>query len=812
MSVGRAARRSAALLILAALGAAGSPLLGQEPQQPVAPQQGFSVVVDSLVVQGNERLSRNWVLEASGLRRGMNVSYPDVQGAIRKLFATGQFARVDVLVSRGDPAVFHVQVEERPLVAGYQFEGLRSLSASTVRDTVGLVSGQPLSPAKVGRAQRVLGDLLAREGFPRARIDTALVEAPGQGYRMIFRVDEGPRLGLAAIEFRGNEAFGAEELRGAMATGQEGFLWYETGELKRERYQADLRRRLPDFYGQHGYIDFTVVDDTVIVDRSTGKGRIRIDVDEGPRYLLKDFVIRGNRQFPAAELARRFPQGAELPQGDVPVDSLPAFDRTAFQGATGDVADLYRNSGYLRANVVPSIERLPPDSSPEGTRLVRATWNVEEGEPAYIHHVDIVGNDHTHDRIIRQRLGILPGDIYSQDRLVESVRNVQQMGFFEQLPPQEAVEIEPLETGDVDITLRVKEKQTGNLNFGMSASAGTGLAGFIGYEQPNLFGQAKSVRFRWIFGGRTQDIEVHYSDPEIFGSNQSLTVGLRSSRDEYRTFSLGERRQTGGSAEIGTPFPGLRSTRVFLGYSLFHDEVSDISLFGIRPEDRNLIAQGTRSTAQVRLVRDTRQGSTFPIGGNRNALNLEYTGGPLGGDGDFGKYQFESEWYVPVAQLGGGLESNPILFTAGLKFRGGIVVGDNPFFRERFYMGGTQIGEQLRGYEEATITPLGHIPRNTRGFSQLDRVGESFFVTSAQVGARLTPQVFVNTFVDAGNVWSQASDLNPMDLLTGAGVGVTLVTPFGPLGIDYAYGFDRRDVLGRPDPGWKLHFKFGQTF
>ena len=264
--------------------------------------------------------------------------------------------------------------------------------------------------------------------------------------------------------------------------------------------------------------------------------------------------------------------------------------------------------------------------------------------------------------------------------------------------------------------------------------------------------------------------------------------------------------------EFGTPFPGLRSTRIFVGYSLFDDEVSDLRLFGVDPSDRNLIVSGLRSSASLRLVRDTRQGGSFPVAGSRNLLSAQFTGGPLGGDGDFSKYQFESEWYVPVTQIGGGLQSNPIQFTAGVSFRGGMVVGDNPFFRERFFMGGTQIGEELRGYDEATITPEGHIPRNSRQFSQLDRVGESFFSTTAQVGARLTQQVYLSTFLDAGNVWESAADLNPMDLNVGAGVGVSLVTPFGPLGIDYAYGFNRRDVLGRPDPGWKLHFKFGRIF
>lgn len=809
MKAGDLFRAVALLLVLAAVGT-GS-VAAQEPGAAAPDQPGLSVDVDSLVVLGNQRVRGTTILEQSGLRPGMNVTYPDVQEAIHSLFSTGQFSQIEVLVTPGEPAVFYIRVEERPVVARYEFQGLESLGAGTVRDTVGLVAGQPLNPAMIGRARSLLRDMLAREGFPRARVDTTLTQEDGT-YRMVFRVEEGPRLGLAAIEFRGNEAFDDAELRGAMNTNEEGFLWYQSGELKRDRYRSDLQERLPSFYGRHGYIDFSVVDDTVFVDRSTGKGRVEIEVEEGPQYRLDEFVIRGNRRFPAADLARRFSQGSDLPAGDVSVDSLPAFDRTAFRDATGAVGDLYRNAGFLRASVIPTIERLPPDSTRDDVRLVRATWNIQEGEPAYIRHVNIVGNDHTHDRIIRQRLGLLPGDIYSQDRLIQSVQSVQSMGFFEQLPPQEAVEIEPLENGDVDITLRVREKQTGNLNFGMSASAGTGLAGFIGYEQPNLFGQAKSGRFRWIFGGRTQDIELQYSDPAFLGSRQSLSVGLRSSRDEFRTFSLGERRQTGGSVEVGTPFPGLRSTRIFVGYSLFDDQVSDLRLFGVRPEDRNLITAGTRSTGNIRVVRDTRRGGTFPVGGNRNSLNMQFTGGPLGGDGDFGKYQLESEWFVPVGRLGGGEESNPVLFTAGLSFRGGVIVGDNPFFRERFFMGGTQIGQQLRGYEEATVTPDGHIPRNTREFSEFDRVGESYFSTTAQVGARLTPQVFVNTFLDAGNVWAEASDVNPMDLLTGAGVGVSLVTPFGPLGIDYAYGFDRRDVLGRPDPGWKLHFKFGRIF
>ncbi|MFQ5889891.1 MAG: outer membrane protein assembly factor BamA [Gemmatimonadota bacterium] len=774
----------------------------------------LQVRIDSLVVRGGDRYSAGNILRIARLHVGQVVTGPDLQDAIRRLFRTGDFEDIQVRVTPGRPAVFVIDVVERPFIGRVEFVGLKHADDRTVRDTVGLYGGSSLDPSRVARARTVIRKMLADEGFPQAEVDTTLIpDAMGlDQFDLVFRVNEGPRLALARVEFTGNEAFSDDELRGAMKTEEEGFIWFRPGELHRDEYRQDLTSRLPAFYGRHGFIDVEILRDTVVVDHTTGKGRIEIQVREGPQYRLAGFEIIGNRRFPASELEEYFEPARKgrLPGGRAAPDTLITFDRTSFEEATGRIADLYRDAGYLRARIIPDVERLPADSAAGPPRVV-ARWLIEEGDPAYIRTVSIVGNDYTHDRIIRQVLLVLPGDVYSQQRLIQSIRNLQSLGFFETLPPDQAIQIKPRPDGDVDLVFRVKEKQTGNINFGMSAAAATGFAGFIGYDQPNLFGQAKSGHFRWLFGSRTQDIEVTYSDPEIFGSRRSLTVGLQSSRDRFRTFSLGTRRQTGGFIEIGSPLFRLRSTRLFVGYSIFRDEVSDLDAFGVTPAQRQLITEGTRSTFSFRLVRDTRSGGIFPTAGNRNSVSARFTGGFLGGNGDYGKYQFDSDWFVPVGQLGGGPGSVPIDFTLGLSFKGGWIIGNNPFFSERFVAGGTQVGIQLRGYEEATITPQGHIPRNAP-FSDLDRVGQSFFATTAQFGVKLTDNIFASAFLDAGNVWLRAADFNPTDLLVGTGAGVSLVTPFGPIGIDYAYGFDRRDVLGRPDPGWKLHFRFGRIF
>ena len=90
----------------------------------------------------------------------------------------------------------------------------------------------------------------------------------------------------------------------------------------------------------------------------------------------------------------------------------------------------------------------------------------------------------------------------------------------------------------------MKEKSTGSIQFGASLAPAIGLAGFVGYEQPNLFGRAKQGRFRWLFGARTNDVEVGYNDPSVLGSRNSFGISLRSARClvlPFRIFQSPER-------------------------------------------------------------------------------------------------------------------------------------------------------------------------------------------------------------------------------------------------------------------------------
>ncbi|HEY0671023.1 MAG TPA: outer membrane protein assembly factor BamA [Longimicrobiales bacterium] len=781
--------------------------------------QRTGLVVSGISVSGNARQTTQAILTESGIRAGDTIIIRDVQRALRRLWATGAFKNVEPQLTEADQpnhVHLHWAVEEQPYVGEIDIVGLESVRESAVLDSAKLRVGY-LRPGRVTEAEAYIRQLLSAKGYQLRSISHSLEPIPGSktnDQRLVIKVEEGQRVALADVEFEGNSVFSDDDLRGELATKPEGFLWFRTGQYDEEKLRADLRESLPEYYGRQGYLDFAVVDDSLIVDQQTGKAKLIITVDEGPQYTLAGFEINGNRRFATEELSRYFNietggllRGFGLGSARQTQTEGRPFDAAAFEEATGRVQQLYRNQGYLYAQVAPRVERV------EGQNQVRVSWDIQEGNPAYINRVTILGNTFTHEDVIRGQLLVVPGDVYNEELLIQSYQRISALGFFEAPMPTPRMEEECKDQNrqecDVNIIFEVKEKQTGSINFGTAVGGGSGLAGFLGYDQPNLFGQAKSGHLRWEFGRYSNNFEASYSDPAIFGSRYSGSLSLFSARDRFFRFSEGQRRRTGASARVGIPLPRDPRSRLTVGYSLsrttyekFDDEETS-SLFSLPP--------GVQSTVTVGLQRFNLDHPMFPTSGTRQEIEANLSGGPLGGDGDFQKYTVSGAWYVPVGRVGGTTPgSRPIRMTLGLSAEGGALFGDASRFPfERFWMGGVQFGRALRGYEETTITPQGYVPRCSTGANcpaLEDRFGDAFLRLSAEYAIRFNDNLSVSAFYDAGGIWREPAQINPTRLLRGAGVGAMLVTPFGPLGLDWAYGFDK------DRPGWQLHFKFGQGF
>lgn len=758
------------------------------------------------------------VFAVSGLHSGATLNFPTIQRAIRDLFATGDFD--DVSIRCGVPegagrVAIVVTVRERPLLGEVHVVGARQVSPSAVEDRVDLLLGRPVNPAAVALAMRRIDSLYKAEGFYLARVrpETTTV---GDRVGVTFRVTEGRRLAVSGLRVAGNREITSAEIAKAMETRREGFWWFRKGEFDEDRYAADLGERLPKLFAERGYVDFQLLRDTLIIDEERGKALIDLTLLEGPQYRVSGFEVVGNRRFSSEQIGTLYPFTDREPTLAERAEALvkrrtaatDIFDRTRWDDATQEVRTLYNNDGYIYAQINPVVERDPTDSN----AVVRLRWDIREGTPAMINRVEILGNDFTVESCIRDQLFIIPGDVFNQDRLIRSWQGIGNLGFFETpLPFPDTRQAN--ESGDIDIVFRVKEKRTGNVNFGASAGQGTGIGGFIGLDQPNLFGRCKRGAIQWQYGRYINDFNASYTDPGIRGSRVSGQISAYHSQARYTIADLGQTTRIGASLRVGFPLPNSRFSRVFTSYGLESVKFGTGGLLGAASTG---VCEGcVRSTVGVDLSRDSRVDMPFATEGQLASISAQFNGGPLGGSAHFQRYTSELRTHVLLARIGGKKPgAQPLRLTMGLTARSGAVFGDPKdfFWSQQFSLGGVQFGESLRGYPEFSITPSGFTTTAGTFNAQRESFGSAFFASTAEVGLRFNQSLYLNAFYDAGNLWARPRDFDPTRLFRGVGVGVSTVSPLGPLGLDYAYGMDRRDAFGRPDPQWQLHFRLGQFF
>jgi outer membrane protein insertion porin family len=799
---------------LALLSTVAAELSSQEPAAGVCATPEF------ITVAGATRNDTAAVRSSSGLTTGQQLAVHDIQAGIKALYATGQFDDVQIIcriAPATNKATLVIQVKERPILASYHVVGADRVSPKDVKEKLAFATGNPVDPGKIAKAIASVDSLYEANGYYLATVKPESTVTNGN-LNINFRIDEGRRLAISGIRINGNSKVPDEDIVAAMDTKPEGFLWLRNGELDDAKYAQDLSEKIPQLYASRGFIDFRILKDTLIVDRARGKGLIDITVSEGPRYKVGSFEVLGNRRFSTDQIKQFYPFGDKSQTTVVQkatslirrtyVNPPNTFDAQRWDDAQQKLMEAYNDEGYIYASIRPVMERVP---SSDAVRTVNLRWEIDERSPAIVNRIEIAGNDYTHESCIREQIVLAPGQVFNRNYLIRSYQNIGNLNFFE--TPMPAPETRPSgDQGDVDIVFAVKEKRTGNINFGASMGQGTGLGGFIGLDQPNLLGRCKRAQLQWQFGRYINDFNMTYSDPNIRQSRISGSLTAYHSRSRYNIADLGGIIRTGGQVQLGFPVPQSIYTRLYVSYGGEKvNYTSDGFLSTVAQSCKNCF----RSTLGFTATHDTRTGLPFPADGGLQTFNAQFNGGPLGGTSAFQRYTTELRSFAPIGRFGGSiLGSEPMIVVTGLSARAGALFGNpGPFFStQAFALGGTQYGEQLRGYDEFSVTPSGFDPRGSDTRASRASFGNAFFVGTAELGLRINQSLYVNSFFEGGNVWNKPREFDPTRLFRSAGFGVSTLSPLGPLGVDIGYGFDKIDAQGRPAPGWKLHFKLGQFF
>jgi outer membrane protein insertion porin family len=422
--------------------------------------------------------------------------------------------------------------------------------------------------------------------------------------------------------------------------------------------------------------------------------------------------------------------------------------------------------------------------------VIDVEFGITEGKPAYINEINIAGNTKTSERVIRRELIVHPGEVFLRPRLIRSLREVFNLGFFN-APPEPVVK-PANEEGDIDITLKVEEKQTGQFRLGAGFSSLNSISGFIGIAETNFLGKGQTVGIDWEFSRYRQNVNFNFTEPWLFGTPTELSVNVFNRLQDQVQQQFYSDRRRGMSVRVGRPFPWFDYTSLFLRYKYEWIQLSNFSLGYMGPLLTIQWPQRTSSVAFT-LLRNSTDNPFRPTTGTRSSLTAELNGGELlGGDVTFQRYEATLQWYETLFWK----------LVLEMKYSVGVLDGYGSPFEvpdyERYRLGGNRL-YGVRGYDFYEIVPKGNA---------LYLGGRFMQILSYEISAPLAPSITGLLFFDSGNTWNSAAGANPLDMRKGLGLGIRIEMPMlGTIGFDYGYGFDK--PLGA---GWEPHLTLGGGF
>ena len=742
------------------------------------------------------------------------------------------------------------QMEERERVKIVTFEGSDELDRADIDDAMnetGLAIRLDsfLDLTKVRQAEGLLRAMFSGKGYQFAEVSHELTAVAGgpKVVQLTFHLDEGPKVHIEEIEFIGNEELNDGELKGQMKELRE--RWWLSfisgrGTYKEALFEADADRVVAH-YMEEGFIDAKVGSpDAQYLDVSEdGKSRgmrLRIPVDEGPRYRVGDIRFDGNEVVTEFGLRSMF---AGLVPGEY-------YSQKIVSDAIELANQFYGRLGYTGLTMFPDLQRrtspdysvsggIEPDGDSEGVEnpyadlqkpthldgapIVDVTIRIQEGEQQFVKRITFTGNSSTRDEVIRRELQLVENGVFNTAALQTSIRRLNQLGYFEPFE-ESSVDIETVEGSDneVNLTMNLVEANLNQLTFGAGVSQFDGFFGQLSFSTSNFLGRGETLSVGVQNGSRLRDINLGYTKPYLFGKNMSGGVNVFSRRIEW--VGAYTQETTGASVTVGWPLALF--TRMFVSYGYEVTGVSDVNPFFSEQENSTFLSPfladalliGTngrrtigRVTPSIRF--DTVDHPIFPNVGSRYSASLGIAG--VGGNTKFLKPVLEGAWYIPH------LSRTTIGIRTQYQFIASASPQTIPVF-ERLWLGGEF---SVRGFDIRRIGPTvadlnPEVPQDSfQGRTVMG--GNKSLLLNLEYQIRIAQPVRFIFFYDTGQVQDFGDRFAMNDFKTSTGVELRIFMPMlnVPFRLIYSWNPQRDGVYNdnfQQQEETTFRFAVGTTF
>jgi outer membrane protein insertion porin family len=653
-------------------------------------------------VQGLTTLEERDVLARFPIEVGktLTVPGPELSDAIKRLWRQRLFSDIKVEIEQQtfEGVFLVVVVREYPVLAEIIFEGNRTFSNEDLLKKVQLVRGATLTDQALESALQRLKRFYEEEGYLLTDIRYEVKENASGRATVYFYIQESSYVTIERITWKGNKAFDNWSLNWYLEETKENNWWrniFGRPRFDRKKFEEDKQKIINNVYRANGYRDARIISDSVYYSEDRTKLFIDITISEGPRYVIRNVKFEGNTVYPSELLEAVF----GIKKGDV-YNQKKIEERLRFSQEGGDISSLYLDRGYLAMR--PDLEETVVAGDSVDLRIY-----ISEGNPFRIRRVNIKGNTKTKDHVIRRELYTIPGDLFSRENIIRSIRQLAQLNYFdsEKINP----DVQPLlQTEEVDITYELIEKQTDTFNASAGFSALLGFTGAIGFTFNNFslqditrgdaytplpHGDGQRLDLQWQFGRFNFNVlSLSFSEPWAFGTPTTLGFSIF---DQRQNFGF-EFQQTGASLTIGRrltwPDDYFRIDYT-LRYQLNRGGFIQIANQPTVADEFSII--------QV-ISRNSLDNPIFARRGSDVSLTAQISGGPfLPGSVDFYKFIFKNQWFTPIV---GNLV---FMFNSEFGYLGRFSESDFVFPQNFFFMGGSGISFiptiPLRGYLDQSI-------------------------------------------------------------------------------------------------------------
>ena len=738
--------------------------------------------VRDIRVEGLQRIEPGTVFASLPVRVGDRYTDDKGAAAIRALFALGLFKDVR-LETQGDVLV--VVVQERPSVASVEFIGLKEFDkdvlVKALKD-VGLSEGRPFDKALADKAEQELKRQYISRSLYGAEVVSTATPVDRNRVNLTFTITEGGPAKIAQIDIVGNQAFSDDTLRDQFNLDTGGWMsWYtKSDRYSRTKLNADLEA-LRSYYLSQGFLEFRIDSTQVAMSPNKQDMAITINITEGERFVISGVKLEGdylNRddEFKAlVKIAVGKPYNAETV-----TETTKAF--TEYFGKFG--------FAFARVEAKPQIDR--------SNNRVQFVLQAEPSRRAYVRRIQVAGNDRTRDEVIRREFRQFEAAWYDGDKIRLSRDRVDRLGFFTQVNV-ETQEV-PGAPDQVDLLFTVAEKPTGSISLGAGFSSAEKVAVSFGIRQENAFGSGNYLAVEVNTSKFNRNLVLSTTDPYFTKNGISRTVDLfqRTTRPYLGDVNAYQLINSGAGLRFGVPV--TERDTVFVGGNVEQTEIREGT--GL-PDAYRAYGErfGTTSTAlplTLGWARDGRDSALVPTRGSFQRVNADMS---VAGDVRYVRASYQFQQYVPLSK------KYTLAFNTDLGWGQGLKGQPYPLFKN-FYVGG--LGS-VRGFEQSTLGPSE--PNSSTNTALIYLGGPKKLVFNAELlmpfpGAGNDRTLRLFGFTDVGSAFGENQQVSADALRASAGVGLSWISPMGPLRFSYAMPI--RQQTG--DKIQRLQFQIGTSF